>query len=500
MKTIGIIDLGSNTIRLVLVKVGEQGNFRIINDYKVSVRLEEGMGEKGGMEKERVERALDALRTFKDICNSAEADEIIATGTEALRRAANRDELIERARQECGIEIKVLSGEEEAWYGYFGVAHSMKPEHALLMDIGGGSTELTLVEDGKLKASTSLHVGTINLTTRFGLQDRLEPQQVSALEKHLAKSFAGVPWLRKLSCPVLIGIGGSSRTLAKVDRRRKAYPLDLHQNYEMSAEDVTDIYRSLLPLTLEQRRNIKGLSRDRADLLTGAVAAMAVLMDYCNIPTLRISANGLREGLIYEYLDKQGIRPDDPLDFSLQNQIYNYDLNERHARQVTALSLSIYNQLQPLHGLEPAMARVLKTAAMMHASGLALRYYNYPLHSFYLVLNSGINGLSQRELLLAAYVAVTHAKHDHKVDVDKYKVLIKREDVDAIHKLAVILRIAEGLDRTMCSRVDQVDVSILGEEVVIKTTTNGRTDMELRDANRSAELFRKIFKKKLLVV
>lgn len=500
MKTIGIIDLGSNSIRLVLVQVGEKGNFKIVNDYKVSVRLEEGMGEKGGMEKERMERALDALRTFKDICDAVGAEDIIATGTEALRRASNRDEMLERARNECGIEVRVLSGQEEAWYGFFGVAHSMKPEHALLMDIGGGSTELTLVEDGELKASTSLHVGTINLTSRFGLQERLEPQQASALEKHLAKSFAEVPWLRNLSCPVLIGIGGSSRTLAKIDRKRKGYPLDLHHNYEMSAEDVSGIYWTMLPMSLEQRRKIKGLSRDRADLLTGAVAAMAVLMDYCNIPTLRVSANGLREGLIYEYLDRQGIRPEDPLDFSLQSQIYNYDLNEKHARQVAALSLSIYGQLQSLHELEPPMEKVLKTAAMMHASGLALRYYNYPLHSFYITLNSAINGLSQRELLLAAYVAAIHAKQDFKVDVEKYKVLINREDIQHIQKLAVILRIAEGLDRTMCSRVDRVDISILGDDVVIKTTANGRSDLELRDANRCAELFKKVFKKKLLVV
>ncbi|NLW90957.1 MAG: Ppx/GppA family phosphatase [Syntrophomonadaceae bacterium] len=500
MKTIGIIDLGSNSIRLVLVQLGEKGNFKIVEDYKESVRLEEGMGEKGGMEQDRMEHALEALTTFKDICDGVGAEEIIATGTEALRRAANGDELLERARRECGIDIRVLSGQEEAWYGFFGVAHSMKPEHALLMDIGGGSTELTLVENGELKASTSLHVGTINLNSRFGLQGRLGPQQTSALEEYLAKSFAGVPWLRNINCPMIIGIGGSSRTLAKIDRKRKDYPLDLQHNYEMSVEDVTAIYHQMLPLSLEQRRKIKGLSRDRADLLTGAVASMAVLMDYCHIPTMRVSANGLREGIIYEYLNKQGIRPDDPLDFSLQSQIYNFDLNEKHSRQVSELALSMFGQMHSLHGLHEPMARVLKTAAMMHASGLALRYYNYPLHSFYITLNSAINGLTQRELLMAAYVSTIHAKHDYKIDVDKYKALINREDVESIQKLALILRLAENLDRTMCSRVDRVDVSILGDDVVIKTTANGRISMELRDANRSANLFKKVFKKKLLVV
>jgi len=115
-------------------------------------------------------------------------------------------------------------------------------------------------------------------------------------------------------------------------------------------------------------------------------------------------------------------------------------------------------------------------------------------------LNSAINGLTQRELLMAAYVSTIHAKHDYKIDVDKYKALINREDVESIQKLALILRLAENLDRTMCSRVDRVDVSILGDDVVIKTTANGRISMELRDANRSANLFKKVFKKKLLVV
>ena len=500
MKTIGIIDLGSNSIRLVLVKFGEQGNFRIINDYKISARLEEGMGEQGSIAPERVDRAIEALRIFKDICEAVGAQEIIATGTEALRRAANREELLERARRECGIEVRVLSGKEEAYYGFFGVAHSMKPEHALLMDIGGGSTELTLVENGELKAATSLHLGTINLTSRFGLQDRVEAEVAEALDDYLIKAFAGVPWLKDVACPVLIGIGGSSRTLAKIDRRRRDYPLDLLHNYEMPVEDVEGIYRTLLPMNLDQRRKIKGLSRDRADLLTGAVAAMAVLMKYCKIPQMRVSGSGLREGLIYSYLVEQGIDVDDPLDFSLRNQMYNYDLNQPHAKQVTRLSLQLYEQLQELHDLEPEMVAVLKTAAMLHASGLAVRYYNYHLHSFYLILNSGINGLSQRELLMAAYVGAVHAKEDFKVDLDMYRKLLERGDVIRIQKLALILRIAEGLDRTMCGRVEDLQINILRDTVVIKTIAAAQLDLELKVANRSAELFKKVFKKKLLVV
>ena len=175
---------------------------------------------------------------------------------------------------------------------------------------------------------------------------------------------------------------------------------------------------------------------------------------------MRVSGSGLREGLIYSYLVEQGINVDDPLDFSLRNQMYNYDLNQPHAKQVTRLSLQLYEQLQELHDLEPEMVAVLKPQAMLPSSGLAVRYYNYHLHSFYLILNSGINGLSQRELLMAAYVGSSSRQGKLQGRSGYVPQAAGTRGCDPDSETGLILRVAKGLDRTMCGRVEDLQINI----------------------------------------
>ncbi|NMC27994.1 MAG: Ppx/GppA family phosphatase [Syntrophomonadaceae bacterium] len=500
MASIGIIDIGSNSMRLVLFETGDQGNFQIINDLKESVRLEEGMLETRDITAEKIDQAIEVLLMFKAMCTSNNVQEIIAIGTQAVRNANNREQFVQRVMEETGLSLQILSGEEEAYLDYVGVVRSMITDDCLIMDMGGGSTEFIWSRNGEMVNSISIPLGSINLTRRFGLHDEISDNQIQALHDYLQKSFDAVPWLRNNTARTLVGIGGSIRNIGKIDRRRKNYPLDLNHNYYLAKTDVEHIVKQLTGTNLIGRKGIKGLAGDRADIIVAPALTLAFIMNYCRLDNMVVSGNGLREGFVFNHMGGDLRQKDNPLDFSIYNNLHNYKLNIRHAEHVFRLSQTLFKQLQPLHNLGQETEIVLKTAAFLHHSGLNIRYYNYHEHSFYMILNCGLMGLTHRELLLSAYVAAAHNKDNYKVDVYRYQPLLNPEDVTVIHKLGLLIRIAEGLDRSMNSNTADIQCSILKDAVVIKTIAAVSNSLEINEALKSSTYFKKLFRRQLIIV
>lgn len=505
MTDLAVIDIGSNSIRMVLYELGAKGTFRVRNDIKESVRLEEGMDESGCISNTKIVQALKTMLMFKRICEAIECDEIIAVGTEVLRSASNNQVLIDRVRQETGIEIRVLSGEEEAYYDYIGVVHSMELGEALLMDIGGGSTELVRVRKGILQESISLPYGAINLTAKFDLDGKLETDKEKKMKSFFKELYGSVPWLDKARNYELVGIGGSLRCMAKIDRRRKDYPLDIVHHYSMRGKEVKEVFDTVKSKNYGQRLKIKGLDVDRADIILAPIASVTELINYCNVDNVTISGNGLREGLVYDYIYRTGIwqrgsNIENPLDLSIRNVLITNQLNDIHAQNVYRLSRNMYSCLQPLHHLDAAHEKILKTAAMLHDSGVSIRYYNHARHSFYMVLNSGLNGITHRELLMSAYIAAAHYKEGLKPEFNRYSKLLNDQDWDSISKIGVMVRIAEGLDRSMSGFVHGVSCEIEDSQVVLHTMAQGFPELEIRDAMRAAPQFQRVYGKALTII
>jgi exopolyphosphatase/guanosine-5'-triphosphate,3'-diphosphate pyrophosphatase len=280
--------------------------------------------------------------------------------------------------------------------------------HALIVDVGGGSTELIWMKDRQLQECISLPFGTINLSQRFALGEKITAAQEKALHGFIAQQLKQIPWLKEKDRAPLICIGGSLRNMGKMDRIYKNYPLDIAHNYEMSSADLGRIYDFLKNKSLAEKKKIKGLSKDRADTIVSAAAIVTALSQKCQMRQVFISGNGLREGILYSYLHRQGQRHDNPLDLSLQNNLDYYHLNRQHASNVYRLTSLLYKQLRSLHGMHDENAKILKTAALLHDSGITIRYYKHNRHSFYMIIHSVINGLSHREIVMSAYVAAAH--------------------------------------------------------------------------------------------
>ncbi len=501
MKKIGIIDIGSNSMRLVLAEIKENTAFKIIDELKETVRLAEGLTITEELDLAHIENALQTLKMFKKLCDAQPTDKIITVATAAVRKATNSQILLCRAKEELNLDIQILSGEEEGYFDFWGIINSMALPDGLIIDLGGASTELIWFQNRKIIECLSLPIGAINLTQRFQLDKvncpQTQEEREADLQKYLLNIYNQIPWLSKLGKIPLIGAGGTFRNIGKIDRNQKKYPLSIAHNYEMNSKDLFDIYTQVSITPLKKRKKIKGLSRDRADIFLSAITTIWLLIDFCQLERILISGNGLREGLIYKLLlTDQPV--DDVLDFSIHNIITNYDLNQSHSMHIFKLTKSLYYQLIDIHQIKINLDRVLKTASMLHDAGINIRYYGHQEHSFYMILNAGINGLSQKELLMSALLASAHRK-SRPGKKSEYKGILNKEELKDIYKIGILLRIAESFDRSLNRIIQDVQCEITEGIVRIKTIAKEKPELEIKDAMTAAEDFKKLFKKSLII-
>ncbi|MCG8538823.1 MAG: Ppx/GppA family phosphatase [Clostridia bacterium] len=500
MKKIGIIDIGSNSVRLVLVKLGSSGSFKIFSDVKESVRLGMGMDENLELTSDKIESAIKTLKMFKTMCDATYVDEIIAVATAAVRKAKNRDYFISRVKKEINIDIRVLTGQEEAFFAYWGVINSIDIDKGLIMDIGGGSTELILVEDRKITNSISLPFGSINLTQNFDLSNIIRDENIKALETFLIDNYKKIPWLSKVKNYPLIGVGGTIRNIGNIVRKLDNYPLDITHNFIMKKSDLNNVYRLVKERNLVDRRKIKGLAKDRADIFVGVSGAVWKLLEYCKLGDVIVSGSGIREGIIYNYIHNNPEPVKDVLDFSINNIINKYELDIEHANYIYRLTKSLYEQILGKENFSLNIYKLIRTAAMLHDSGINIRFYNHTQHSFYMILNAGINGLTHKQLLMSAFIAASHRSKKHKINWVKYRAIIDREDVETIKKLGVLLRIAESFDICFNRKIKNIKCFVDKDNVLIKLISDIKPRVEINHALSASAQFKKIFNKTLSIV
>lgn len=496
---IGIIDIGSNSVRLLLAEVGKKNSIRIINELKEYVRLGDGLDKDNVLSEEKMELGIKTLQTYKNICDAFKVSKITAVATEAVRRATNRDVFLNKTK-EIGLNIRVLTGLEEAYYDYFSAINTMHIDNALLMDIGGASTEIILVKNRELVNSISFPFGAITLTERFETSEAISSRTENELTSYLKSNLETLPWLKEAIGFPLIGIGGSIRTAAKIHKKAINYPLNLLHNYELKYSDIVNIYENVKCKNNAQRKKIKGLSSDRADIFVGAATLIKTLMEFCSIKDIKISRNGIREGLLYSNLceDKKPI--EDILSFSIENILINHNMDINHPNHIYKLFKSLYAQLNTLIDSTISLDNIIKTSAMLHDIGSNITYYFHHKHSLYMILNSQIYGLTHKELVMSACIAANHRDDSFPLDYQDYKCILDKEDLIIIRKLGVLLKICENLDKSMTYKVKALTCDIKKDSVIINTDSSDNAFIEIKEASNCSDAFKDIFNKKLYVV
>ncbi len=504
MKKIAIIDLGSNSARVVLVKILEGGYFTVFDEMKEPVRLGQDMDRDGFLKPQRIQHTIKTLKMFKRLCDSRNVTEIIAVATAAVRRAKNQKSFLEEVYSSTGLLFRVLSQEEEATYVYHGVINSMDIPKGIVFEIGGGSTKVVYYNRRNLLAHATLPFGAVNLTERFADENLSPREQTEKVEAYVKEQLDTLPWLKELDPEVqLIGVGGSFRNLAKISQKVKRYPLDMVHNYRLAKHDFSALYEMIRGLDLDKKKNIKGIGSGRADILPSAFAAMNAFSNYIGSEEFVVSSSGLREGLMFNTAVPLTLEKPitDVLGHDLMTKIQNYDMDVPHVEHVINLSLQLFKQLRVLHKFPRAYIKVLRVAAALHDSGLRIKHYDHQHHSTYAILNSNLYGITHRDLVLAAFVAGCHNRENIPVaNWTRFKDVVNEEDVDAVKKLGVILRLAESLDRSHAAVVKSINCDVLGDSVIMKTEIEGDGALEIKDAMSSLPEFKRAFKKNLEIL
>lgn len=470
MKNIGVVDIGSNSMRLVVASVDKDNeHFKILDELKESLRLGKAIGRDGNLAESKIEELLFALKGYKSLAESLSVEKLKIVATAALRASKNSREIVARIKSELDLDVEIISGQMEAYYDYFGTINSMDISDALLVDIGGASTELIHVRDRELLNSISIPFGALNITEKFKIQGKLESEK--SVKKFLNKIFDDIDWLKDVQGVPLVGIGGTFRNLAKIDRKMTRYPLDMNHNYEICSSNFKNILSLLKNSTKKDRFNIKGLSENREDIIVGASLIAESVFDYNDLSTVLISGYGLREGCIFSDLFKDK-RLDDVLDYELRRILKRYELNETHAFHVLKLFNSLFEKLYPIHGLKREnLYSIIKTAVLLHDIGISINYYDHNKHSLYILMNSGIKGLSHREIIIASLVAGLHRKDGLKLSRYQFSSILSDCDIRTAKYLGMILLICEMLDRRLDGSIEDVEIAIGAECVNLKLIT-----------------------------
>lgn len=504
MEKLGIIDLGSNTARLVLINVLDGGFFYVFDECKESVRLSQDMERDGILKPQRVQQTITTLKMFKKLCDAHHVDKIIAVATAAVRRAKNQKSFLDEVVSTCGIKLRVLSSEEEATYVYTGVINSMDVPKGIIMDIGGGSTQLIHYNRRNILHYETLPFGSVTLTDLFKYDNLTPEEQTLKIAEFAKEQFEHIEWLKEVEEDVrFIGVGGTFRNLGKMSRRIKKYPMELAHNYSVPQEDVQAIFDMVKGLDLDRKMKIRGLSSTRADIFQSALAVIKTFTEYMKFDKVTISCAGLREGIMFNTVvpSTQEKPITDVLGYSLNSIVRQFELPKEHVDQVCSLAVMLFKQLRVLHKFPRMYLKVLKVAAMLYQAGKNIKYYNHHQNAGYIILNSSINALSHRDIVMAALVASSYRKDDLNVAVwTRFKDIITEQDFEVARKLGVILKLADSLDRGMTKVIRDLNCDVLGDSVIMKTVTNGDATLEIHDALSILPEFRRAFHKNIEIL
>ncbi len=494
---IAIIDLGSNSARLIVMHIYANGAYNLVYHQKETVRLSEGMGKSHTLRPDAVARAVETMRIFAHMCLLFKVDKTLAVATAAVRSAKNGPMLIELIEAETGIRLESITGHTEAHIGYIGVINTIDVEDAVIFDLGGGSTELTLICGRKPQKVVSLPFGAVNLTEQFGTQDRISDLQLEKLRSYIMHHLEKNPWLKDVSLP-LVGVGGTARNIAKMDQKRKNYPFNKVHNYRLGDISLADLWRGLTLADYKQRLKIPGLSSERADIIAAGSTIVKCLFDHTRANRLIVSGCGLREGLfLRHYLARTG-QPEvigNILLHSTNNMLLFYKGNAPHAYHVAELAEAMFDGWQDLHRLDDRDRLLLRVAALLHDIGITINYYDHPRHSAYLVENARLFGLTHREQMLTAVVAGWHEGPTAKYMRNRlYSEFLDDTDWQKARKMALLLGLAECLDTTQMGAVTKVTASLKPKtaNLLLAVDRQGAA-IELQEAERHRKWFKKEF-------
>lgn len=490
---LAVIDLGSNTTRLIVMDYVPGRMYKLVDEIREQVRLAEGMGADNVLQSAAMRRAVHAMAMFATFCRTQHIRHILPVATSAVRDARNRRHFLNLVRAEAGLDMRVISGEAEAYYAALGALNSLDFADGFVVDLGGGSVQVAEVRGRRFVRGASLPLGTVRLTEEFVRSDPVDASEYRALADHVKHALRSLDWFEARKGLRLIGLGGTIRNLAKIDCAARAYPLDLLHGYVLPARRVARLTAHLRRLPVDRRARLPGLKADRADVILAGAVVVRQLLRHSGFDELTVCGHGVREGVFFEEFLRRQAEPvlADVRRFGVLNLARQYGGDTPHCAHVARLADRLFDALHDDYEDRGAEREWLWAAAQLHDIGTAVDYRDHQRHSEYLLLNAGLDGHTHREIALLALLVRHHRSGG--LDTHPFHDLLERGDRKRLARLVAILRLAEMLERGRRQVVTGLDPAWDGDTLCLRLHTAGDAEVEKWEAERNLDLFEKAF-------
>jgi len=510
-RVVAFIDIGTNSLRLLLVRINPNQSYTVLSDQKEVVRLGEGEFVEQRLQPEAMQRALLVARKLAEMARQNGAEEIMAVATSATREAENRSDFLRQLKRDAQLDVHTISGREEARLIYLGVSSGVHlgDKKALFIDIGGGSTELIVGDQAGFDYLDSLKLGAIRLTSLFFLPDEsgpVPPERYALLQQYVRNTAVrSVQAVGKYPLDFAIGSSGTIENLADITALKFLKRRRLRED-AFQYEQLRQVVDMLSALPLDERRRVPGINPNRADIIVPGAAIIETLMHDLGIQELRVSDRGLRDGLLADYLSRHAdtavlqetsVRARSVLHLG---RLCNFD--EDHARHVAHLALELFDGAAQtgLHRFSDAERELLEYSALIHDVGMFLSYSNHQEHSYYLIRNADLLGFDQRETAIMANAALFHRKAMPNKKKHPEFAALDRRTQKVVELFALLLRIAESLDRSHTNVVQDVRLRRLQSgEIALEIHGKGDCQLEIWGVQSHAEDFADVFGRKMVI-
>ena len=469
---IAAIDIGTNSLHMVVVKIeATLPSFTIIAREKETVRLGDRNLITGELKPEVMMKAIACLGRFKTLADSLGTNSIVAVATSAVRESPNGQEFLQQIETEVGLSVDLISGSEEARRIYLGVLSGMefnnKPH--IIIDIGGGSTELILGDSEEPRSLTSTKIGAVRLTGELIASDPISETEFKYLQAYargmLERSVEEVQGKLKIGdSPQLIGTSGTIETIATIHAREKLglVPSTLN-GYQFSLQDLRTWVNRLRKMTNVERATVPGMPEKRSEVILSGAVILQEAMTLLGVQSVTVCERSLREGVIVDWMLTHGFI-DNRLRFqssirerSVLKTAKKYQTNLEHSERVTAFALNIFDQTKgQLHYWNADQRQLLWAAAILHNSGHYISHSAHHKHSYYLIRNGELLGYNETEIEIIANIARYHRKSPPKKKHESYRNLLHKEHRTIVNQLSAILRLAVALDRRQIGAISHV--------------------------------------------
>jgi exopolyphosphatase/guanosine-5'-triphosphate,3'-diphosphate pyrophosphatase len=499
------IDLGTNSVHMVIANVTPDGRIEVIDRVKEMVRLGQRAFTTGQLSPETMALAGRALKTFGRLARVRRVERLRAVATSAVREARNGERFVQKLARETGLPIQIISGPEEARLIFRATRHALGLDGGphLLVDVGGGSVELSLAQDGRPLWMRSLPLGVARLTQQFLTKDPPSAGQVRALERHLEHEMGDLlSRVRRAGAVQAIGTSGTVHTLVAMALAARGDDAPRLHGAAAPGEQIARLRQRVLSLDAEERAEMPGMDAKRADLMPAAVVLLDTILSHAGGVDLVVCSWALREGVLLDLARVPGAQgPASPAGRrrSVQSLATRYAGTNAHGRQVATLALELFDTLAPDLGLPPAARELLEHAALLHDIGHAIEHDRHQRHTYYLIRASELLGFSPAEIEMIALVARGHRKQAPRLSDPEMQILAP-SNRRLVRGLAALLRVADALDRTHFGVIKRLRISRQGGRLLISAETGGESaELELWAAERRVDSLSRLLDRRVVL-